>query len=710
MKRLSRIFKILAAALLLALLAGIGGIALMFFWHIRGLPRLDDLHDRYTSQSIQVFDRTGKVLLYEFYDGEKRTFLSYDTIPQAVKDAAVAVEDAGFWTHPGLDARGILRAFLRNLAGGAVIEGGSTITQQVVKNIILSPERTFSRKVKEAVLAIELERQYSKEEILEIYLNQVPYGSNAYGIEAAARTFFSKTARELTLAETALLAALPQAPSYYSPYGPHIDELRARQVHVLTRMAELGSITLEDAERAKTESVPFKPALDQIRAPHFVFWIKEFLEANYDTASLDRKGAKVITSLDWDLQEKLEALVHETAFANEGKYRAKNAAVVVVDPRTGEVLAMIGSRDYFDASVDGNVNVATRLRQPGSAFKPFVYAAAFRKGYHPETLVYDVATNFAVPPARPYAPHNYDGRFRGPVTLYNALAQSLNIPAVKTLYLAGINDSVNLARDAGITTFKDRSRLGLSLVLGGAEVKLFELTRAYGIFANEGIFVGSKPILQIETPAGQAVEIPKQVTRHVLDADIARTVTSILSDNNARAPVFGKQSPLVVADVETAVKTGTTQEYRDAWTVGYTPSVAVGIWAGNNDNKPMTQGGAGVMAAGPLWNKAIALAAQKYPASHAFRDPAPKPPIAKHMVGGFVGGAHDILFYINKDHPAEDVPPNYGDPQFKLWEAGVERWFAAQAPPAPPPETENASTSGAESAIPVGDAGQGGGE
>lgn len=704
MKLVSKLFKILAGTAVLLLLLGASALAAAFFWYARGLPQLDDLHDRYTSQSTQIFDRTGAVLLYEFYDGEKRTFLSYDTIPQTAKDAAVAVEDAGFWTHPGLDARGIVRALVRNVTGGGVIEGGSTITQQVVKNIILSPERTLSRKIKEAILAIELERQYSKEEILEFYLNQVPYGSNAYGIEAAARTFFGKTTRELTLGEIALLSALPQAPTYYSPYGPHIEELRGRQNHVLGRMAELGSITAEDAARAKTEPLSFKPALDQIRAPHFVFWIKEFLETNYDTLLLDREGAKVITSLDWELQQQLETLVRETALANEKKYRAKNAAAVALDPQTGEVLAMVGSRDYFDASVDGNVNVATRPRQPGSAFKPFVYAAAFKKGYRPETVVYDVPTNFGVPPARPYAPRNYDGRFRGPVALRNALAQSLNIPAVKTLYLAGINESINLARDAGITTFKDRSRLGLSLVLGGAEVKLLELTRAYGVLANEGAFVGSKPILRMETPVGQEVEIPKQTTRRVFDAEIARTVTAILSDNDARAPVFGKQSPLAVSGIETAVKTGTTQEYRDAWTLGYTPAVVVGVWAGNNDNKPMAQGGAGVMAAGPLWNKAITAAAQKYPAPKPFRDPAPGAPIGKPMLGGSVA-VHDILFYINKDHPADDVPPNYGDPQFQLWETGVQRWFAAQAPPPTPEETPSPPSSN-----PVGDSMQSGGE
>lgn len=693
MRRVSHIVKVLVWLALLLFVAAVGGASAIFFWHARGLPRLDDLHDRYTSQSIQVFDRTGTVLLYEFYDGEKRTFLAYDTIPQAVKDATVALEDAGFWTHPGLDARGIVRAFLRNLTGGTIVEGGSTITQQVVKNIILSPERTLARKIKEAILAVELERQYSKEEILELYLNQVPYGSNAYGIEAAARTFFGKTTRELTLAETALLAALPQAPSYYSPHGPNLSELQARQNHVLTRMLELGSITADQASRAQKEKISFKPALDQIRAPHFVFWVKEFLETHYDVASLDRKGAKVITSLDWELQEKLEGLVQETAHTNEKRYRAKNAAAVALDPNTGEVLAMIGSRDYFDVSIDGNVNVATRPRQPGSAFKPFVYAAAFRKGYRPETIVYDAPTSFSVPPARPYAPHNYDGSFRGPVTLRNALAQSLNIPAVKTLYLAGINDSINLARDVGITTFKDRSRLGLSLVLGGAEVKLLELTRAYGVLANEGRFVSSKPILRIEAPVGETIEAPKQTIRKAFDPDIARTVTNILSDNDARAPVFGKQSPLVVAGIQTAVKTGTTQEYRDAWTIGYTPAVAVGIWVGNNDNSPMTKGGAGVMAAGPLWNKALAAAAQKYPASKLFRDPDPQEPISKPMLGGFLGGAHDILFYVNKDHPIEDVPPDYDDPQFRLWEAGLQRWFASKTPPQAPEEqiaqTEN---------------------
>lgn len=573
---------------------------------------------------------------------------------------------------------------MRDIATGSLSQGGSTITQQVIKNTFLSRERTLGRKVREAILAIELERNYTKEKILEIYLNQIPYGSNAYGIEAASRVYFGKSAADLTLAEAALLAALPQAPSYYSPYGPHRDELIVRQHYALDRMVMMGSISEEEAQAARQAPLAFQKTSTPIRAPHFVLWIRELLEARYGALNVEEAGFRVISSLDWELQQKVEGIVRERALENEQKYKARNAAAVVIDPRQGEVLAMTGSRDYFDESVDGNVNVTLRPLQPGSAFKPFAYAAAFEKGYRPESIIYDAPTHFG----GGYTPRNYDGRFRGPVTLRSGLAQSLNIPSVKTLYLAGVDETIDLAEDFGITTLKNRSAYGLALVLGSAEVKLFELARAYGVFATEGVFVPSRPILRIENARGDVLEEPRPAPRRVLDREVARMINDVLSDNEARTPTFGAQSALFTPGIPTAVKTGTTQNNELAWTVGYTPEVVVGVWAGNNNHRqePISRQGAGVAAAGPMWNAIIHAVPRSSPPP-AFTKPNLRQPIPKPMVGGYLGEpGHDILFYTHKDYPEDPrySSPSYHDPQFALWEAGAARWSGSSATAAPP--------------------------
>ncbi|MDZ4295962.1 MAG: PBP1A family penicillin-binding protein [Patescibacteria group bacterium] len=693
-RRLLLATKLALTAGLVALALLVGGTTALLYWYSRDLPNIEEFQGRQTLQSTKIFDRTGKVLLYEFFNEEKRTVIPYEDMPQVMKDATVAVEDGAFWTHSGLDPRGIIRALIRDIATGSFEQGGSTITQQVIKNAFLKQERPIVRKIREAILAIELERNYSKEKILEIYLNLVPYGSNTYGIEAASRTFFGKNARNLTLAEAALLASLVQRPSYYSPYGTHQEEVKARQEYVLDRMVALGSITQEEAAKAKEETLHFQPPTNSMRAPHFVHWVRELLEDRYGVTNLESAGLTVITSLDWSLQEKAEQIVHNRALENEKRYQAKNAAAVMIDPRQGDILALVGSRDYFDETTDGNVNVALALRQPGSAFKPLAYAVALEKGYRPETILFDVETNFGIPPAPAYIPRNYDGRVRGPVTLRAALAQSLNIPSVKVLYLAGINETINLAESFGITTLKNRSQFGLSLVLGGGDVKLLELTRAYGVFAAEGIYTPSRPILRIENARGEPVEESRPQPRRVIDAEVARTITDILADNDARAPVFGKRSPLFIPTLPTAAKTGTTQKNRDAWTVGYTPSAVVGVWAGNNREGYMNRQGAGVMAAGPIWNELIQLVPHANPPSQ-FQKPQPTAPIAKPMVGGYLSGPHEILYYTDKDHP-EDLArsgPSYNDPQFAAWEAGAARWFAAHATPAPAPSGLGATPS-----------------
>lgn len=596
--------------------------------YAKDLPNPGKLADYRVSESTKIYDRTGTIVLYDIHGEEKRTIIPFDQIPDYVKEATLVTEDVNFYHHFGLDFKGILRAVWSDIAGRSLSQGGSTITQQFIKKTFLSPEKTFSRKIKEAILAIELEILYPKDKIFEGYLNQIPYGSNAYGIEAAAQTFFRKPAKDLTLAESALLASLPQAPTYYSPYGSHLDDLNARQKYVLDRMAKFGYITQEEAEKATTENLSFSPIKTSIKAPHFVMYVRELLEEKYGEDYIEKSGLKVYTTLDWDLQQIAEEVINKGVKSNEKKYRSFNGALVAADPKTGQILAMVGSKDYFaeplpqtcspgsNCKFEPNVNVAIRDRQPGSSFKPFAYATAIEKGYPSQTILFDLPTEFnASCPAsggydsfegnKCYNPQNYDGRFRGPVTMRQALAQSLNIPSVKMLYLAGVNDTINLAQDMGITTLKDRKRYGLALVLGGGEVKLVDMVAAYGVFANDGIQEQKTPILKIENADGKVLEEWKEKSEKIIDPQVARTISDILSDNSARAPVFGSASPLYLGVRPAAVKTGTTQEYRDAWTIGYTPSLVAGVWTGNNDNTPMTKEGAGMAAAAPLWNEFI---------------------------------------------------------------------------------------------------------
>jgi len=590
------------------------GVLCTFAYYSKDLPDPEKISQRQITQSTQIYDRTGEVLLYDIHGEEKRTVIDFDEIPQYMKDATIVSEDDAFYHHFGLDFKGILRAFYANLRGKKISQGGSTITQQFIKNAILTPERTLTRKIKEAILAIELELKYSKDEILGFYLNQVPYGSNAYGIEAAAMTFFDKHARELTLAESALLSVLPRATTYYSPRGSHPEELKIQQEHVLDRMASFGYISHEQAETAKKESLEFVTRVQSIKAPHFVMYIREYLDERYGKDVVEKGGLKVYTTLDWDLQKLAEETVQKYAEYNKKAYNANNEALIAMDPKTGQVLAMVGSKDYFGESspknctpgknclFDPNVNVTIRPRQPGSSFKPIAYATALKKGFTPDTIIFDLETEFAVEGAESYKPKNYDGKFRGPVTFRQGLARSLNVPSVKVLYLAGVNETLNTAEDLGITTLKDRSRYGLSLVLGGGEILLLEETSAFGVFAAEGIKHPTASILKIEDSKGNIIEQYEDKPTQVLDAQITRLISDILSDEEARAPIFGSHSKLYLEKMPAAVKTGTTQENRDGWTVGYTPSLVVGVWAGNNDNTPMPKGD-GLYVAAPTWNE-----------------------------------------------------------------------------------------------------------
>lgn len=687
---------------------------------LRNIPTADELFSRRVVESTKIYDRTGGVLLYEIHGEEKRTVIPFNEMPAAVKNAAVAIEDANFYNHPGVDARGIMRALVTDIVFRNIRQGGSTITQQLVKNSLLGRERTIKRKIKEAVLAVALETKLPKEEILNLYLNQIPYGSNSYGIEAAAQTFFGKHAKDLTLPESALLAALPAAPSYYSPYGQHKDELLGRKNKVIDRMLNLGYVDAEEAERAKNESFKFLPAAKNIRAPHFVMFVRDYLLERYGEDEVSQGGLIVTTTLDWKLQEEAEKIVAQGAERNERLIKARNMALAAINPKNGEVLAMVGSRDYFDIENDGNFNVATALRQPGSSFKPFVYATAFKKGYTPDTVLFDVPTEFnpqCTPEgeARPetgarredcYHPQNYDEKFRGPVTLRQAIAQSLNVPSVKVLYLAGIEDSIRTAEDLGISSLKARERFGLSLVLGGAEVSLYEMTSAFGVFANEGILNPPTAILKVSASDGRILEEKKENPRPVLDPEIARTINDVLSDNDARTPVFQPQSSLYFKDRKVAAKTGTTQKYRDAWTIGYTPALAVGVWAGNNDNSPMRQKGSGVMAAAPSWHAFMEFSLaqfenEEFPIPEKLEAEKPilkglwqgdtvvtvdtiskkratdlTPPETKQDVA--YGQPHDPLYWIDRDNPTGPPPENArSDPQYKNWEAAFLAWLGS---------------------------------
>ncbi|MDP3710437.1 MAG: transglycosylase domain-containing protein, partial [bacterium] len=543
---------------------------------IKNLPRPEKIRERNVVESTKIYDRTGNILLYEIHGEEKRTIVPLGEIPESVKSATLAAEDINFYNHSGIDMQGILRAIFSNLKSGRLAQGGSTITQQLIKSSLLSPEKTFSRKIREQILALLLERKYSKDEILEMYLNQVPYGSNAYGIESAARTYFAKGVKDLNINEAAALAAMTKAPSYYSPYGSNKEELYHRKNKIIDKMAEVGFIDRESAESAKNKSLIFQPIKSSIIAPHFVMFVRSLLNEKFGEDFIEKGGLKVITTLDWKLQEEAEKIIKEGAERNKKTFGASNAALVAINPKNGEILSMVGSRSYWEKSepdgcspgldclFDPHVNVSTRLRQPGSAFKPFVYATAFEKGYTPETVLFDVQTEFN-PKCDPtgnqeyasdmqfgpcYHPRNYDESFRGPVSLRQSIAQSLNLPSVKLLYLAGIQDTIKTAKRMGITSLNEPEKYGLSLVLGGAEVTLLDMTSAFGVFAREGLLSPKTPIIRIENSRGEILEEKKEELIPVLDSETARTINDVLSDNEARQPMFHPRSSLYFADYQ----------------------------------------------------------------------------------------------------------------------------------------------------------------
>ncbi len=610
-ERIKRIFVNIFYVSAIVILSGILVSLFLFIYFARDLPRPETYSDQPRAQPTEIYDRTGENVLYTIYGEEKRRMTNLDNVPDHFVDALLTAEDSDFRDHFGVDFRGIGRSLLANIQAGRTVAGGSTISQQFVRSAFLTPERHIMRKVREVILTLELERRYSKDEILEFYLNQIPFGSNAYGIEAAAQNYFNKTASELTVAESATLVSLIPSPSYLSPYGENLDELLRRKDHLLERMYQADLIDEEEKEEAQEEELVFHRSGDYLRAPHFVMQIKERLERKYGEEILKKDGLEIHTTIDLELQRKAEEIV-ENRIREMSHHNAHNAGMVVIDPHTGEILAMVGSADYFaepfpegctpgaDCRFSPYTNVVTSRRQPGSAFKPFVYARAFEEGYTPDTTVIDERTNFGTE-RDPYIPRNYDGEFRGEVTLRQSLAQSLNIPSIKVLDdLAGLRSSVELARDLGVDLPRSPDFYGLPLVLGGGDVRLLDITSAYGVFATEGYKNSPISVLKITDKDGNIIEENTSNPQRVMDREIAKKMTDIMSDNEARAPVFGENSPLHFPNHEVASKTGSTQRFRDAWTIGYDSSKVVGVWVGNNDNTPM-RNAPGVSVAAPMW-------------------------------------------------------------------------------------------------------------
>lgn len=705
-----------------------------FAFIAKDLPSPGSVNNRVIPESTKIYDRTGTHLLYEVHGEEKRTIIQFSDMPDVIKYATISLEDQDFYNHHGIKLTSIIRSVLKDAVSLGKAQGGSTITQQFVKNSLLTNEKTLIRKVKEVILSLEMETKFSKDEILAMYLNEIPYGSNAYGIEAAAQTFFGKPAGELTLDEAAMIAALPQATAYYSPYGSHRDALIGRKTFALKTMARLGYITEEQAQEAIDAPTLSKlhPQNAVIAAPHFVMYIKDYLQQKYGDQAVEQSGYKIITTLDWDKQQIAEQAVREGSDKN-GRWKAANAALTAMDPKTGQILAMVGSKNYFGESepkgctpgknctFEPNYNVTTAERQPGSSFKPYVYLTAFTKGYLPETILYDTKTQFETAEGKSYEPNNYDGKFHGPLPMMKTLGGSLNVPAVKALYLVGVNDAITMAKNLGITGLSDPSKLGLSLVLGGGEVRLIDHVSAYSTLATGGIKHKETAILRIEDAKGAVLEEFKPDDgERVVDEKYVAMLDSILSNNNNRAWVFGENSPLRFDNRPVVAKTGTTNEFRDGWTIGYTPSLAVGVWAGNNDNSPMTTGADGINVAAPIWRAFLDKALANY-AIEDFPKYNPGDEIGdgdgktnKPMLAGkleqkenlkvcsipgkkndyclankycpddevdkkdFVS-SNDILFYVSREDPRGPIPDKPDrDPQFKNWQKAVEDWYKKQ--------------------------------
>jgi len=575
-----------------------------YFYILKDLPTVSNLKSTAPSLTTKIFDRNGE-LLYEIYKDENRSLIRLTELPQYVVDATLAAEDKNFYHHFGIDPVGLMRAIYNNIVNcklkveNCSLQGGSTITQQLIKNTLLTPEKTFTRKAKESVLAIKTELTYSKDEILEMYLNQVGYGGTAYGIEQASHQYFGKPARDLSLAESAMLAGLPISPTVLSPFGvnPYLGKIRQHQV--LESMVKESKISENDKLQALDRPLVFSPQGMSIRAPHFVMYIKDLLVKKYGESVVSRGGLSVTTTLDLKYQDILQNEINAELTKLE-KLHVENGAGLIVDPKSGEILAMVGSHDFYDTQNDGQVNLVLQERQPGSSIKPITYALALSRGLSPNSIIEDAPICFVSKGSPDYCPKNYDGRFHGSVTLRQALASSYNIPAVKLLNTYGISNM-------GITTWDDTSRFGLSLTLGGGEITMLDLASVYSVFANGGNKIPFTPFISIKDSNNQLLSTTHnlQSTTQVLDPSVAFQINSILSDPSARAPAFGTNSILNLPGSGVAVKTGTTNSLRDNWTYGYTSNLLVATWVGNNDNTPMSSVASGVTGASPIWARTM---------------------------------------------------------------------------------------------------------
>lgn len=699
------------------------------------MPDLQSFTSRKVVESTKIYDRTGELLLYDTGINTRRTNVTIEEVSPFIKQATIAIEDSDFYTNIGIEPLSILRAVFANFISRGYSQGGSTITQQVVKNSVLTQDKTLSRKFKEWVLAIKLTRMLPKDQILEMYFNETAYGGTIYGVEEASMSFFGLPSKNVSLAQGAYLAALPQAPTYYSPYGTHREALNNRQHLVLQRMKILGMITAEQYDQAINEKVQFISKNESgIRAPHFVMFVREYLIDKYGEDVVSNGGLHVITTLDYKMQQTAQDTVKRFAPSLSNNYSASNTAMVAIDPKSGDILSMLGSRDYFDPAIDGNFNIALAKRQPGSTFKPFVYATAFKKGYTPETVLFDVKTEFSTSctvegqPKNPtddpkkvcYNPSEYDDLYPGPMSIREALAHSRNIPAVKTLYLSGINNSIQTAEDLGVTSLNDPDRYGLTLVLGGGEVSLLDMTSAYGVFANDGMRNPYRSVLKVTDRKGETLEeAASTAPAQVLAPEIARQISSILSDTKARMSSLKPVGESVGRQV--AIKTGTTNDFRDVWAIGYTPNLVVGAWAGKNDNTPMKQNVAGLIIA-PVWGAFMSQAVKGLPVENFKAPPEPvvggKPVFRGIWKGGLsytidsvsgklateytpqetrkevvANNVHTILQWIDKTDPLGPALSNPAqDSQYEYWEYGVRKWFD-EWKKSNPTFTENSTTS-----------------
>lgn len=672
------------------------------------IPDLATLRTQTLVDSTKIYDRTGNTLLYDLNPNVKRTVVSFDQISQHLKDASIAIEDDSFYSHSGVRPLAFLRAAFVNFTSGSFKEGGSTITQQVVKNSLLSSDKTIARKIKEWVLSIRLEQIADKDTILNLYLNTISYGGNHFGIEEASQAFLGKKAIDLNIAESAYLAAIPQAPTHYSPYGNYVKDLEARKNLVLKKMLDNKFISQNEYEKALIEKVAFQTGGKQgIKAPHFVMFIKSYLEKKYGEDKVANGGLKVITTLDYNLQQQAETLGKKYALQNKDQFLASNVALLAMDPKTGQILSMVGSRDYFDKEIQGNFNVTTATRQPGSTFKPFIYAEGFNQGYTPDTLLFDAKTQFSTscqpddlssaPPC--YSPNNYDGLNRGPITVRNALAGSINVPAIQMFYMVGQTKALELAKSMGITTLGDVNQYGLTLVLGGGEVSPLDMTSAYGVFATGGIRNPYTGIISVQDNTGATLEEFSLNSTQVLPEQTALQISDILNDNEARSSEFGSNSPLYFPGKDVAVKTGTTNNFVDAWIIGYTPNLVVTAWAGNNDGSPMVKKIAGYIVS-PYWRAFMDAALPSFP-EEQFKAPDPVDQSIKPIMRGVwpftqdFPDQHSLLYYVDRQNPLGPQPYNpSNDSQFANWEYAVKNWFATHSATTitPPPQPEPIST------------------